>query len=193
MARPREFNTELVVDKATNLFWKLGYNGTSIQALVDHLALKRGSIYAAFGSKQSLFQLCLNRYIQEQQTKESQILERQLPAIEKINFLLNNAIEDAKYDWEKKGCFLVNTSLESLSNKECASLVNHRTSQLFQIFKSLVKRGISEGDINPDLNVDTTATVILNNLQGMRVIARAGDSQSLLSASAEGIKQLIKR
>lgn len=59
MARPREFDLEVVLTKARILFAKKGYHGTSIDDLVKVTGLQRGSIYKAFGSKRNLFETIL--------------------------------------------------------------------------------------------------------------------------------------
>ena len=64
MARPREFQEEQVVALATELFARLGFNGTSIDDLLLVTNLKRGSLYKAFGSKRNLFEICLKACLQ---------------------------------------------------------------------------------------------------------------------------------
>lgn len=59
MARPREFDLEVVLSEARSLFAKKGYHGTSIDDLVKVTGLQRGSIYKAFGSKRNLFETVL--------------------------------------------------------------------------------------------------------------------------------------
>lgn len=65
MARPREFQEAQVIDHATALFARLGFNGTSIDDLLAATNLKRGSLYKAFGSKRNLFELCLKSRLEE--------------------------------------------------------------------------------------------------------------------------------
>ena len=60
--RPREFDTEQALDRATELFWRKGYEGTSLSDLTDGLGITRPSLYAAFGNKEKLFRLALDRY-----------------------------------------------------------------------------------------------------------------------------------
>ncbi len=62
MARPREFDRDEVLDKAIEVFWTQGYDGTSVQDLVDAMGIQRGSLYAAFGDKHQLFLEALDRY-----------------------------------------------------------------------------------------------------------------------------------
>src|ERR1700733_13216347 len=65
MARIREFDTDKAVAQAMELFWERGFEGTSLQDLTEGLAIGRGSLYAAFGSKDGLYQAALERYRQE--------------------------------------------------------------------------------------------------------------------------------
>ena len=56
MARTKEFDEQVVLTKAMNLFWEQGYEKTSMQELVDRMGIHRRSIYDTFGDKH---QLCL--------------------------------------------------------------------------------------------------------------------------------------
>src|SRR4051812_41199008 len=60
--RPREFDENAVVQLAMELFWQRGYTATSIQDLVDALGIQRGSLYAAYGSKEALLLRALACY-----------------------------------------------------------------------------------------------------------------------------------
>lgn len=62
MARVKEFDEDVVLDKAVALFWTKGYNGTSAQDLVDHLGISRSSLYGTYGDKHTLFLKALQRY-----------------------------------------------------------------------------------------------------------------------------------
>lgn len=61
MARPRTFNEDVVIARAAEVFGRLGYNGCSIDDLVEATALQRGSLYKAFGSKRGLFEKVLEQ------------------------------------------------------------------------------------------------------------------------------------
>ncbi len=63
MARPREFDRDQVVDRAVEVFWRQGFEATSIQDLVEATGLNRGSLYNTFGDKAGLFEAALERYM----------------------------------------------------------------------------------------------------------------------------------
>src|SRR5207244_10784430 len=63
--RPREFDTEKALDAALLLFWRHGYEGTSLAALTDAMGINTPSLYAAFGNKEELFRRALDRYLQK--------------------------------------------------------------------------------------------------------------------------------
>jgi AcrR family transcriptional regulator len=60
--RPREFDIDEALDHALNLFWRKGYEGTSMSDLTDAIGVRRPSLYAAFGNKEALFLNALDRY-----------------------------------------------------------------------------------------------------------------------------------
>src|SRR5271168_5202635 len=62
IGRPREFDIDRALERAMDLFWRQGYEGTSLSDLTRELGLTRPSLYAAFGSKEGLFLKALDLY-----------------------------------------------------------------------------------------------------------------------------------
>ena len=62
MARPREFDEIDVIENLMNVFWDKGYEAASMQDLVAATGLLKGSLYGAFGDKQSLYLTALKQY-----------------------------------------------------------------------------------------------------------------------------------
>src|SRR4051794_13410816 len=62
--RPREFDADQALDAALMLFWRHGYEGTSLAALTEAMGINVPSLYAAFGNKEALFRKALDRYVQ---------------------------------------------------------------------------------------------------------------------------------
>src|SRR5579859_7206658 len=62
IGRPREFDVDKALERAMGLFWRQGYEGTSLADLTRELGVTRPSLYAAFGSKEGLFLKALDLY-----------------------------------------------------------------------------------------------------------------------------------
>src|SRR5215471_1664222 len=60
--RPRSFDLDEALDSALHLFWRQGYEGTSLSDLTGAMGINRPSLYAAFGNKEELFRRALERY-----------------------------------------------------------------------------------------------------------------------------------
>src|SRR5438874_10454761 len=65
VGRPRAFDVDEALDQALKVFWRKGYQGTSLPDLTRAMGINRPSLYAAFGNKQSLFCKALHRYNKE--------------------------------------------------------------------------------------------------------------------------------
>ncbi len=111
MARLVEFDVSKAQDKALVLFWRKGYQATSLADLLEAMGIGRSSFYAAFGDKRSLFLACLDLF----GARTQGILLRTRSDIPPLD-LLQNFFERqfvgsgaARAQW---GCMLVNTVLE---------------------------------------------------------------------------------
>ena len=63
MGRPRSFDIDRALDRALQVFWRKGYEGTSLSDLTKAVGVNRPSLYAAFGDKKALFRKALDRYL----------------------------------------------------------------------------------------------------------------------------------
>jgi AcrR family transcriptional regulator len=60
--RPREFDLDQALDRAMEVFWRQGYEATSLADLTAAMKIGKPSLYAAFGNKEQLFRRVLDRY-----------------------------------------------------------------------------------------------------------------------------------
>ena len=74
MGRPREFDAEQALDKALDVFWRHGYEGTSISELTQAMGISPPSLYAAFGNKEKLFRSALDRYAEVRKQVWSELM-----------------------------------------------------------------------------------------------------------------------
>jgi TetR/AcrR family transcriptional regulator, transcriptional repressor for nem operon len=109
MGRPREFDVEAALDRATELFWQRGYEGTSVQDLVDALGVNRASLYATFGDKAQLFDAVLDRYEGWVSESVGRALAPPAAGAEAIRAYFAALIPSATRRSGPRGCLLLNT------------------------------------------------------------------------------------
>lgn len=190
MARNKEFDEKVVLKKAMALFWKQGYEKTSMQDLVTHMGIHRRSIYDTFGDKHSLFLASLKYYevfVAEELTKIIRSSSTVKKAIRKI---FEHVVYAAELESYPAGCFSVNTAVElSLLDKD----IQHLSTKIFndteELFNKLLEEGQAKGEIKNDLNTQVTAQFLHNNLIGIRVLVKTNYTKKEL----EGIIDLTMK
>lgn len=148
MARKKEYNETVVVEKAMNLFWKNGYETTSMQMLEKEMGINKFSIYSSFGNKHGLFIESLKSY----KRKVNSIFEEFKNAnngIEDIKTFFYNSVEICNIEGNQKGCMVTNTYNE-FSEKEDAQikeLMHSFMSNLKELFIDKLKLDSNKDEV----------------------------------------------
>ena len=178
MPRPKTYKPEEVVRRATPVFWRYGYEATSIQQLVDATGVNRFGLYDAFGSKEGLFLAVLDKYRDEM---VSQILAplfeapRGMPAIRRLfdGMLAFHAGTD-----DDCGCLMTNTMVD-LPSLDLA--VRHRVDEHFERMESALKESLEiakeKGELAADADIDQLAVYLHGIVLACTVVARTGDAR----------------
>ena len=111
MARPVEFDVEAARESAMILFWRKGYLASSLPELLDAMGISRGSFYAAFEDKRSLFVECLDLFAGRTHEMLARGRARMGPLDALRRFLERNFLR-ADDRHSRNGCMLVNTVIE---------------------------------------------------------------------------------
>ncbi|WP_420388442.1 TetR/AcrR family transcriptional regulator [Roseivirga sp.] len=181
MARKKNFDEGEVLEKALQLFWKKGYNATSIQDLVDELGINRASIYDTWGDKHQLYVAALQRYRQNSSSWLLNQIRSDKPASEIIEAFLNHVIEDVMQDHDKKGCFVVNSTTELANlDPDIQMLVSENKQTIERVLAELVKEGQESGEFNTKQSAQAYARFIFNNINGLRVVCKTFASREEL-------------
>ncbi|MFC3157338.1 transcriptional regulator, TetR family [Chryseobacterium arachidis] len=177
MARTKEFNEDQVLDKAIEIFWYKGYNGTSAQDLVTHLGLSRSSLYDTFGDKQKLFVASLKKYQKQSQDQIVELFDTSENIKETLQNIFKQAVIESLEDRITKGCFMVNTSIElAVHDSEISEIVQNNTQIMEGIFTKAMQKGQDLEQISKNMDAKTLARFIFNNYSGIRVLARTGEA-----------------
>ena len=174
MARTKDFDEDEVLEKAINLFWYKGYNGTSMQDLVDGLGISRSSLYDTYGDKHTLFIKALETYQGSSSGKMCNIVSNTTSAKEAIKRLLEFTTVELLSDKEHKGCFSVNAEIEvAPHDKEVSDMICQSEQQVENAFYMAIKKGQDSGEITNKQDARALARFVFNTVKGIRVSAKS--------------------
>lgn len=183
--RPREFDPEKAVEAAMMLFWRQGYEGTSVTALTQAMGINVPSLYAAFGSKEELFRKVIARYI----AKPASYLPTALlepTAREAAEKLLHGAIDMVMHRGHPDGCLLVQGALAVGPSAEWARKDLSRSRRRAEdAIRRRFAQAIAEGDLPATVDPRNLARFIISVIWGMSVQAAGGASRAHLKNVAE--------
>ncbi|MES2458095.1 MAG: TetR/AcrR family transcriptional regulator [Bacteroidota bacterium] len=180
MARTKDFDENEVLSKAIQIFWHKGYNGTSMQDLVDALGISRSSLYDTYTDKHTLFIKALESYQHSGASKIQEILDQTSSAKETVKKLLELTTSDLICDKQQKGCFMVNAEVEvAPHDQEVSNLVCKNDQEMEAVFFQVIRKGQESGEIKNTADAQALARFILNAVKGMRVTAKSTPDQSV--------------
>jgi len=173
MPRPREFDTDRVLNTAMNLFWAKGYAHTSLHDLTRAMGLSKSSFYEAFGSKHALFLAAIDRYVDRVAARAAAELASDRPAREAIAASFSAIIDAAVEAGDRRGCLLGNTALEMTPHDaDAAKHIRAGLRRLEQGYYMAVLRGQVAGDIPDDRPARALARFLASLAQGLQLMAR---------------------
>jgi len=180
MARTKDFDENEVLTKAIQLFWYKGYNGTSMQDLVDGLGISRSSLYDTYKDKHTLFLRALESYQNTGARKIQEIINNSGSAKETVKKLLEFAINELLGDKQHRGCFMVNAEVEvAPHDQEVNNLVCKNDQQMEAAFYQVIQKGKDSGEIKNNQDVRALARFIFNAVKGMRVTAKSAADKTV--------------
>lgn len=183
--RPREFDMDQAVERALGLFWRRGYEGTSMSDLTEALGITRASLYAAFGSKEGLFQRVMERY--EARAGAYRIAADRAPtAREAVRLLLNGPVELHGDKQNPPGCLGVQGALACGQESEAVrSDLAERRDRGEAAIRRRLQRAAKEGDLTSDEDPADLARYLSALIYGMAVLAAGGATRKELQGVAD--------
>jgi len=177
LGRPRAFDADKVLDRALEVFWRKGYEGTAMSDLTKAMRINRPSIYAAFGNKEELFRKVLDRYVEGPASYVREALKASTArqAVERV--LL--AAADVPTNGEgPRGCLLVQGALSCGDAAESVRReLNSRRADGEAELRKRLRRAKAEGDLPRSADPAELARYVVTVAHGMSVEAAGGASQ----------------
>jgi TetR/AcrR family transcriptional repressor of nem operon len=177
MGRPREYDAEAVVARAMELFWRRGFSATSMAEIYEATGLKPGSIYAAFGDKETLFRRAFEAYVQRFRS----LFPKDAEGLAAIRAWLDTQVELAAEDPARRGCLIINTVLEREAHSPATqAMAQGRLQEIRGFFLRHLIQAQQARDLPPGLEIEAKADALLGAVVAIMSLARAGaDRQTL--------------
>lgn len=181
MARRCNFDRQDKLKLAMELFWQKGFAETSISDLVGHLGINRFSLYNSFGDKQNLYRQCLSFYLDNYSFGAADTLLHEQAGLAKIEAYLARFV--ALQRAQKYGCFIQNAVLEKSHDdgvvlQECQRLF----CRLQALFTEVLQACQARGELLVHIQPQQVAAFLVLQLQGIRVLGKAGEYELLDNA-----------
>lgn len=173
MGRPRTFDRDAALVAAMRLFWRNGYEATSISELTAAMGVAPPSLYAAFGDKRKLFDEAADLY-QNDPGSFSVLALEEPTARAAIARLLHDAALEYTKPRQPRGCMILSEPL----------LGHHREASRRTLVERL-QQGRTAGDLDPAVDIEGLAEYITVVLSGLSTQARYGAKRKQLVAAAD--------
>ncbi|KFG71647.1 TetR/AcrR family transcriptional regulator [Streptomyces mutabilis] len=193
MARTKEFDPDAALQSALELFWRRGYEATSVADLVEHLGIGRASIYATFGSKHELYLKAMDRYVESRDPLLLAELSQPGPALPAVRAVVRRfAAEATSPKGRLNGCFVTNTAAELAPHDTAAARrVEMSWEHVETLLHSSLVRARAQGELPEDRDPHALARMLLVLLQGVRIVGKASDDPARVRDAAEQALALL--
>ncbi|MBX4900118.1 TetR/AcrR family transcriptional regulator [Rhizobium bangladeshense] len=158
-----------------SVFWDRGYHDASLPDLLEGMELSRGSFYKAFVDKRGVYLRALDIYIEDAIRKTGEILHSNSSPKAAIKQAFSRHVEESSGNEGLRGCFAVLSAVEMLpADEEVSKRIARLFRRLEDLYAAAVIRAQTLGEIDSALDERTLAKFLVCQVQGMRVLGKAG-------------------
>lgn len=192
MARPREFDSDAVLESAMRVFWAKGYESTSLDDICAATGINRSSLYASFGDKRALLLKTIERYSEGGPTRIAAALARPVPVREAIAGILSDFIDSIVAGPGRTGCFIGNCAAElAQHDRQAMQIVRRALQNIEAAFETGFARAKSRGELKRTADVTALARFFMASFQGLRLIGKTNPDRKVLQDIAETMLRVL--
>jgi TetR/AcrR family transcriptional regulator, transcriptional repressor for nem operon len=181
MAGTRQFDEQDVIAIALDVFWRKGLHDATMQDLAAATGVQRGSLYNAYGDKETIFLRAFDQYAEQFLETAADALARGGSAARLRNFFAV-IIANMTSGSPPRGCLTTRTALDAAIS---SAAVRRRVQSLLSRLERLIAEAISSAPGTlPAIEVSRLARVVLTFTRGLAVMERAGYSRKQLKEAA---------
>jgi len=184
MARHKEFDPERALAKAMNLFWREGYEHTSLEALMKEMGIARQSLYDTFGDKRALYLKAMAHY-RDQTNRQMQKMLNEIPSVKDGFARLLYGLASETREQHERGCLLLSANLQrNPKDTVVRDFLRDNQARVESIFLQALARAQKQGELFPEDDPPALARFFVVTIQGMRAMARLKSDRKALEQIA---------
>jgi TetR/AcrR family transcriptional repressor of nem operon len=184
MPRRKEFDPDQALAKAMAVFWRLGYENTSLELLLREMGIAKQSLYDTYGDKRGLYMKALTYYRRQTNDGLRGLFRAGRPVKEAFAKLLFGLSAESKHQHER-GCLLLSANLErDTSDATLAEFLRDNQAEVEGIFREALLRARKAGELSRNADTKALARFFTVTIQGMRAMARLRSDRKCLEQVA---------
>jgi len=165
MARNVEFNEDLAIQKAMEVFWKKGYGGTSMRDLTDAMQINSSSLYNTIGDKHQLFVKCIRNYVEGRIEDAKANADRTKSPLKAIVNFINDAANTILYS--NNSCLAIKTTFElAATDADIQAILKQDNDFTYDFLLRLIKRAVESNEMDSKTDPETVTDYIINAFTG---------------------------
>jgi TetR/AcrR family transcriptional repressor of nem operon len=183
MARPVEFEYDVVIENAMEQFWKEGFEASSIQKLLDATGINRGTLYNSFGDKDTFFKSCIERYnAMLKGIVDVTLGDKTLKGDKALSSFIEAAVTGLPARQRTLGCLLINSQCESIVwNPDIQKLLRDSLNAIRKAVLVRTRELDKAKQLAKGLDGDKAADLVMALYTSAKVGARGGRTPKQLS------------
>lgn len=183
--RPREFDLDVALDAAIEVFWRQGYEGTTLDDLTRAMGINRPSLYAAFGNKEETFKLAVARYAKVDMAYVDEALDKPTARAVAEHYVRSNVLAITE-PTKPPGCLSIQGGLSApATDQRIVDFLSESRSAAEARFTERFTRAINDGDLPSDEDPAELAKYLNTVTSGLAVQAAGGAKRSALAKVAD--------
>jgi TetR/AcrR family transcriptional repressor of nem operon len=191
MARPREFDADDALERATRVFWAKGFEHTSLDDLCAATGLNRSSLYAAFGAKRDLYLAALARYEDGSAARIGAALAAR-PIREGLRAFLDGLVDSIVAGPGRRGCFIGNCAAEMARlDRGAAARVRASLARIEAAFRNGLEEARARGELARSSDPAALARFLTAGVQGLRLVGKANPDRAALNDIASTLLRCL--
>lgn len=184
--RPREFDVDEALDKAVQVFWRQGYEGTRLDDLTNAMQIARTSLYHAFGNKEATFRRCVERYAETRMGYLDEAIALPTARATAEHYLRSNLMAVTARAGDPAGCLTIQGGLATgAADQEVVRYLDEFRAGAETRLAARFRTAVSQGDLAPTEQPAELAKYLFTVAAGVAVQARAGAPRGDLARVVE--------